>query len=103
MDRITRRDEIEAKRKAALVPEEDKRMRVYGEVMTVRKDQGQFLQTRILVKHESGWKVWGSCPSSISEVKRGDVVEFTAKVKRSDQDPKFGFFSRPTKGRILTI
>lgn len=29
----------------------------------------------------------------------GDEVEFTATIKRSDRDPKFGFYSRPSKAR----
>jgi hypothetical protein len=35
------------------------------------------------------------------EAVRGDVVRFTAKLKRSDDKDYFTFFSRPTKASIV--
>lgn len=34
-------------------------------------------------------------------LERGDRVEFMAAVTPSDRDPKFGFFKRPTKARLI--
>lgn len=57
---------------------------------------------KMLVQHDTGWKVWGTCPSSLSDAGRGDKVSFSAVLQPSDNDPKFGFFSRPTKGVVLS-
>lgn len=49
---------------------------------------------KMLVKLESGVKVWGTAPMTGSEIDRGDHIEFTATFSQSD-DPTFGFFKRP--------
>ncbi len=33
---------------------------------------------------------------------KGDVVTFTATLSRSDKDPKFGFFKRPSKASFVS-
>jgi len=43
---------------------------------------------------------WGTIPSSIGNVGKGGRVQFTAKVEPSAKDPKFGFYSRPTKAQM---
>ena len=76
------------------------RAKIEGKVLTIKVVESQFgSQTKMLVQADAGWKVWGSVPSSIGP-ERGDRVYFEAKVERSTDDPKFGFFSRPTKARI---
>jgi hypothetical protein len=55
----------------------------------------------MLVQTADGWKAWGSVPSSLSGVKVGQFVQFQARVERSRDDEKFGFFSRPTKARTV--
>jgi hypothetical protein len=111
VDAIERRAEIQAQRAAeneaaAPVPVPDGRMVVRGRVLSVKVPnyaRGECGPVRMLVQHETGWKVWGSVPASLMtndgepNVKRDDVVEFSAAVKPSDRDTKFGFFSRPTK------
>ncbi len=84
------------------VPVNGERITVRGTILTIRQpdpQDGGFGQTRTLVQHADGWKVWGSLPSNISDAGRGDLVEFSATVKVSDKNPKFGFYSRPTKAR----
>ena len=39
--------------------------------------------------------------TKIGEAKKGDRVQFSAKVSRSEDDPSFGFISRPTKAKII--
>jgi hypothetical protein len=56
---------------------------------------------KMLVVTDTGWKVWGTMPAAL-DVDRGARVRFTATVKPSDDDPHFGFFSRPTKAQVLT-
>lgn len=83
------------------VPATDKRIQITGEVISQRTQESQFgTQFRMLVKDDRGFKVWGTEPSSINPVV-GSRVTFIAKVERSNDDPQFGFFSRPTKAEVL--
>jgi len=109
MDRIGRAGEIAAQRAAetaaaAPVPVVEGRMKVEGEVLTVKEVQGFYgKQTKMLVRHASGWKVWSTVPANIVDagIARGDRVEFVAAIKVSDDDPKFGFASRPAQGKVF--
>jgi len=86
---------------AADVPVSVERVTVKGEVVSTKWQDGYYgEQFKMLVKHAKGWKVWGTVPSSLSP-ERGDKVKFDALVKVSKDDPKFGFFSRPTKAEVL--
>lgn len=107
-DRIANRAQIAAKRAAETeaakpVPATDERITIRGKVISTKApgEYDVFPQTKVLVQHADGWKVWGSLPSALASVERGALVEFSAKIKPSDRDPKFGFFSRPTKAQII--
>jgi len=105
IEKIAKRAEIEAERaratEAALpVPMTDARILIKGKVLSVKVVDGYYgRQTKILVQHADGWKIWGTAPCHCD---RGDEIEFCAKIERSDKDEKFGFFSRPTKPRIIS-
>ena len=90
---------------AAPLPVRDDRWRVVGTILTAQWREHQFgASLKILVKHADGWKVWGTAPKSIGRNEEsliGKSVAFDARVTASDDDPKFGFFSRPTKAEIL--
>lgn len=109
VDQIANRAVIQAQRaaeadKAAPVPVVAKRMTVRGKIVSIKVpdyDRGEFGPVRMLVQHATGWKVWGSLPKDLAHLVRGAEVEFDAKVKVSDRDTKFGFFSRPTKAREI--
>lgn len=120
------------------------RYTVRGEVLSTKAvDSFYGTQLKMLVKDETGFKVYGSIPGNLelvtgpvreylpqSEVRyyeergngrmgqdadgryyleyetqrgleRGDKVEFYATLTPSDDDPKFGFFKRPAKARLL--
>lgn len=96
------------------------RVVVEGEVLSTRVDDGQFgTQIKMLVKADSGYKVWGTVPSSLTLVedtpitsgdftwtptralRRGDRVRFTATLTPSERDPKFGIAKRPSKAELL--
>lgn len=100
IEKIGKRAEIEAQRAreadAALpVPVSDNRILIEGKVLSVKGVEGRFgYQTKVLVQHADGWKVYGTQPI---DCQRGDVIKFYAAVQQSKDDPKFGFFSRPTK------
>lgn len=88
---------------AAPVPVTAERIAIRGKVLSLRPaaEDDPFPQTKMLVQHSSGFKLWGSLPVGLGDVQPGAEVEFCAKVQPSNKDPKFGFFSRPTKARKL--
>ncbi len=88
---------------AADVPQAAGRTTFEGTVIALREPDpwGPYPSWKMLVKHATGYKIWGSRPAAISEVARGDKVRFVAMISRSDKDSKFGFFSRPTKAEII--
>jgi hypothetical protein len=106
LSKIGKRAEIEAQRateaaKAADCPEG--RVWVNGEVLSTKIQEADFGPTlKMLVRDNTGYKVWGTVPSSIS-VERGDNVKFSANVKPADDDKKFGYFSRPTKAEVVAL
>lgn len=84
------------------VPVTSERIQVKGVVLTTKEQAGYFpgeSVIKMLVKTDAGWKVWGTRPSCI-DIKKGVRVEFMARVERSPDDPKFGYFSRPTKVNV---
>jgi hypothetical protein len=112
LERIEKAPEIAAEKAAAKalemanakpVPVIAGRVLVTGEVLTVKEQEGFYgIQTKMLVKAADGWKVWGTVPSAlIGEVERGSVVEFSASLQKSDNDEYFGFFSRPSKAKVI--
>lgn len=54
--------------------------------------------TKLLVQSLTGFKVWGN---QFMNAQKGDLITFTATIQPSDKDPKFGFFSRPSKGHFV--
>lgn len=108
IDRIDRRAEAKATRQAEWnaaeeAPVTEARIAIEGDVVMVKETDTPFgYQTKIIVRTLTGWKAYGTCPSAINtEGLRGSRVRFTAAFTRSDDDPKFGFFSRPTKAEII--
>ncbi len=106
---IDNRAVIAAQRKAETAaaspaPVTDERIRIEGEILTVKVMETDFgLTTKLLIKTPTGWKAWGTCPSALNddELAKGQHVGFMARFQRSNDDPKFGFFSRPTKAEFL--
>lgn len=82
---------------------EGKGISVEGEVISVKERETRYgWTTKMLVKDERGFKVWGTVPKSVrEEVERGSRVTFIANVKVSEDDESFGFFSRPRKAELL--
>ena len=86
------------------VPDYGGRVEVVGEVLKAEWRETQFGSARkALLKvstDEGHFLLWGTLQADIVGADRGDRVIFTARVQRSDDDPSFGFWSRPTKARI---
>ena len=100
-----RKAELEAKWAAELEaaePVPTGRIDVSGKVLSCKYQESMYGSTlKMLVKDERGFKLWGTVPSSIYEVERGDMVSFTATVEPSKDDDKFGFFKRPSKAVFI--
>jgi hypothetical protein len=92
-------------------PESDGRIEVEGVVVSWRDEAGWgYDQTVIkgLIRLDNGAALWGTLSTAVIDGEDGQVcmtwdelrgkrVRFTARVNRSDRDPSFGFFKRPTK------
>ena len=100
-----RNDRDAAEANEVTVPVITGKVRVEGEVLTVKWQDSQYGGAyKMLVKvatatptGPASYKVWGTVPSSCSSVRRGDTIRFTATFERSRDDEAFGFFKRPTQ------
>jgi len=125
INRINTRPEREAKwaaEKAAAAPCPTGRQEVFGMVLKTKIHDSNFGRTlKMTVKTDDGWVCWGTVPTDIGTVTEevpmpgspdktwprtrglahGDRIRFTATFTPSDNDPKFGFFKRPSKAEFL--
>lgn len=87
------------------VPSTGERVTVRGRVVSTKVvDSNYGSTTKMLVEVETpagAYRVFGKVPAGLP-VDRGAEVEFSAKLERSERDPSFGFFSRPTKAVLLS-
>lgn len=90
---------------------------VTGEVISAKQKDTPFgVQTKMMVRDDRGFKVFGTAPNSILQQIRttedgivtidldnlkGKRVSFNANLKPSDDDETFGFFSRPSKAKLI--
>jgi len=77
---------------------------VTGEVIKLDTQDGYLpgdIRYVMTVKDDTGFLVWGTRPSALSRVEKGDRVTFSATVEQSDRDECFGFYKRPTKASVL--
>jgi hypothetical protein len=104
VNQIENRAAIEAQRKAetdAAAPVPTGRITIEGIVLTTKNvDSAYGPVVKMLVQHDSGYKVWGTKPGSFV-TKRGDRISFTATVTSKPEDLKFGYFSRPTNAVLV--
>ena len=109
LQQIENRPEIEAKRaaeQAAAANCPAGRIEVQGRIASVKVQDSDFGSvTKILVIHETSYKVWGTRPQAPAEMDRcfevGDIIKFKATVTVSDKDPKFGYYKRPGIGILV--
>ena len=89
------------------------RVEVTGVIISTDiRDTSFGMKWKMLVRDDSGFKVWGSIPSKLHEPAeedgqwitgqemKGKRVSFTAAITPSKDDQKFGFFKRPTKAKL---
>ncbi len=89
------------KETAASRPVPTGRTIIRGEILATKTIDTKWGVTVKILIQGVGWRVWGSRPSEISTARRGDVVELTATISASDDDPSFGFYSRPSKAHVI--
>lgn len=79
------------------------RVAITGTVLGTKAQDTQFGTVyKMLVQDDKGFKVWGSIPTSLPNPK-SRTVTFMAAVEPSEDDPKFGFFKRPTKAEFTDL
>ena len=100
------------------VPMTDDRITITGRVISTKVQDSMYGSTiKMLLVDDRGFKLYGTAPSKVLDtcygedgrwersfedvVKGGLRVSFSAKVERSRDDAKFGFYSRPTKVKVL--
>lgn len=113
---MTREEKREAERAAereAAADCPEGRVEVAGVVISTDIRESAFgSQWKMLVRDDSGFKIWGSIPSKLHEPAeengqwitgqemKGKRISFTAAITPSKDDQKFGFFKRPTKAKL---
>lgn len=91
------------------VPSTDKRIQIEGEAVSVkwvedhysRYGGGQLKMTVKVNTANGSWLCYGSVPTAVENLERGQTVRFMAKVEQGNKDEHFGFFKRPTKAEIV--
>jgi hypothetical protein len=105
LGRIGNRAELAAARQAeqeAAAPCPTGRIVVTGTVLSTKLQDSIYGSVlKMLVRDESGFKVWSTVPGG-ENLNKGDQITFTVSVEPSRDDPKFGFGKRPTKLTNLT-
>lgn len=76
------------------------RVTITGIILKTKWHDGFYGSTlKMTVKDDSGFLVWGSAPTRVN-LEAGDRIQFKASVEPSDDDPKFGYFKRPTNAVV---
>lgn len=79
---------------------------IKGKIITTKWVESPFYghsgTLKMLVRDDRGFKVWGTMPASLQNAETTtEEVTFTATVEPSQDDPNFGFYSRPTKASYV--
>jgi hypothetical protein len=90
----------ETERRAGLTDLEAGKQEITGTILNFKDIESQYgLTVKMLVQLDNGNRLFGTCPRSLLQVERGSKVVFTATVEPKEKG--FGFFSRPTKARLV--
>lgn len=90
------RKAAKAKEMANAEPCPEGRHTVRGVVISTKYDD-RWDTYKMVLKDDRGFRVWGTVPQAFGGVERGDRVELTATITKSDDDDHFGFYKRPAK------
>lgn len=89
---------------AARKPAPSGRVTVRGTVTSTKQVENDFgMVWKMGVLSDDGYQVWVSIPRELDDhdIARGMRVEFTARLKPSENDYTFAYGSRPTKASLL--
>lgn len=104
--RQAEREAREAAERAASADVPEGRHVVTGTIVRIRAENNPFAYnrtvTKMLVRDDTGFKVWGTLPDALWGAEVGEHITFTASLTPSNDDTKFGFFKRPTKASTTT-
>lgn len=111
----------EERAKAKEVPLTDERIEFVGEIVKVKWHEsksfdpyanGPAVSEKMVFKSDDGYMLWGTFPQALwklidssgheHEEAKGKRISFFARVQRSENDSKFGFFKRPTKAELIS-
>ena len=97
---------LHPKPEEAHVPAPEGRVDVQGRVVSMKEQDSDWgTVVKMLVKtetQEGSWLCWVTCPDALAAYDlRGQEVEFTATLTRSDRDDYFAFGKRPTRARVV--
>lgn len=81
-----------------------KKVDVEGVVISTKEVESMYgVSLKMLVESPDGWRVFGSVPNSV-DINKGDTITFRAsEIEKSKDDPKFGFFKRPTRAKVVQM
>lgn len=87
-----------------LIPIKEGKGEVIGEVISIKCVDNRFTggdTYKMLIEDFKGYRLYGTVPSFLLEadVKKGDFVKFTAKLK--EKEAGFGFYSYPKNGILV--
>jgi hypothetical protein len=103
MYRIENRSLVEAERAAEKAAAKDcptGRLDIVGVVLSTRVVEGHYGDTlKMFVKTPEGYTLWGTVPAGLV-AEKGQEVRFRATVEPSKDDPKHGYFSRPSAQKV---
>lgn len=113
-DKIAARQAEDAKIAASGVRVPEGRQTITAEIVSIKEKDTDFgITWKVLLRSADGWKVYATLPTNLSDwaldQHREDwfdallhrTVTMTVTIKPSDDDPLFGFGSRPTKAKIV--
>lgn len=104
---LARTAERQAERESAEPCPTEKAAVVEGVVLKAEWRESQYGSTlKMVVKDDRGFRVWATCPKSInvhSDELPGTRIRFVADLEQSNDDPCFGFATRPRKGEVLEL
>ena len=79
------------------------RIVVTRKVLSTRGEDTPFgYVVKMLVRDDSGFKVWWSCPSAAG-IPKGNRISMRVSVMPSRDDTKFGFGKRPSNLEVLAV
>jgi hypothetical protein len=93
-------DEQRTKNRTADCPNDTSRHTVTGTVESIKEVSDYYgLTNKLLAEIDGGYKLYGTCPSTIVNANPGDRIQFDCRI--NFKNAGYGYISRPTKANII--